>query len=88
MKLDKIKQLLDKYWEGHTSVDEENMIKSYFASSNVDAEVQMYSNYFAEIMERSQEIMTLTIDESRRCRACSRCCRCSRRWCNPGGRFW
>lgn len=36
MKNAQIAELLDRYWEGETSLDEERQLKAYFASSEVD----------------------------------------------------
>lgn len=50
MELNKIENLLDKYFDGNTSIDEENILKTYFAQSSVPAHLQDYKamfNYFA-----------------------------------------
>jgi hypothetical protein len=43
----KIRMLLDKYWEGETSLAEEQDLRSYFASSQVADEFLSYSPLFA-----------------------------------------
>lgn len=47
----KIRALLDKYWEGETSLEEEQNLRSYFASSQVAEEFLPFSplfNYYQE----------------------------------------
>jgi len=43
---DKIRELLDKYWEGDTSLEEEQELKSYFASSQVSDEFAPFTPLF------------------------------------------
>ncbi len=35
MELNKIEEILEKYFQGETSIAEENQLKEYFSSSNV-----------------------------------------------------
>lgn len=54
MELNKIETLLDKYFEGNTSIDEENTLKSYFSQDNIPSHLQDYKamfNYFAQNKE-------------------------------------
>jgi hypothetical protein len=47
----KIRALLDKYWEGETSLEEEQNLRSYFSSSQVADEFLPFSplfNYYQE----------------------------------------
>jgi len=46
MELHKIKQQLDKYFEGQTSLQEEKELKHYFSSPNVASELLPYRNTF------------------------------------------
>jgi len=46
MELHKIKQQLDKYFEGQTSLQEERELKHYFSSPNVASELLPYRNTF------------------------------------------
>ena len=51
MKYNNINELLDKYFEGNTTISEERTLKSYFASSEVREEHRDFSslfNYFSE----------------------------------------
>lgn len=43
----KIRQLLDKYWEGETSLEEERELSSYFGSSQVTDEFAPFIPLFA-----------------------------------------
>jgi hypothetical protein len=45
-----VKNLLEKYWEGETSLEEERMLKSYFSSGNVDEQLRPYSPLFQAMM--------------------------------------
>jgi len=57
MELRKIKQKLEKYFEGQTSLQEEKELKHYFSSQNVAPELLPYRSAFAYF---SQEKTTLS----------------------------
>jgi len=42
----KIKQTIDKYFDGQTSLQEEKELKKYFSSDNIDTEFLPYKNMF------------------------------------------
>lgn len=46
MELHNIKQLLEKYFEGETSLQEEKELKNYFSSENIAPELVQYQNMF------------------------------------------
>lgn len=46
-----IQALLEKYWEGETTLEEERQLKGYFASDSVDAQLQQYASMFQAIRE-------------------------------------
>lgn len=46
MESHKIKQLLEKYFEGVTSIQEEKELKQYFSSSNIAPELKQYQDLF------------------------------------------
>ena len=54
MKTPNIDQLLEKYWEGETSLQDEQDIKAYFAAGNVSsehAEMAPLFGYFANVSQ-------------------------------------
>lgn len=63
MNPDKVKQLLEKYWEGQSSLEEESIIKSYFSSGQVDAEFQKYLPYFSGIEEKKKDTFNLSLND-------------------------
>jgi len=65
MALDRIEKLIDKYFEGETSIAEENELKVYFSSSDVAQHLKQYQpifGYFSQAKEQqfTQEIPLLT----------------------------
>lgn len=46
MESHKIKQLLEKYFEGATSIQEEKELKKYFSSGNIAPELMQYQRMF------------------------------------------
>jgi hypothetical protein len=51
MKYEAIKELLDRYWEGETSLEEERSIKAYFNAGQVDERLKSLSPMFQAIRE-------------------------------------
>ena len=65
MVLDRIEKLINKYFEGETSIAEENELKVYFSSSDVAQHLKQYQpifGYFSQAKEQqfTQEIPLLT----------------------------
>lgn len=61
MEFNKIEDLLEKYFQGETSIAEENQLKEYFSSSNVAQHLEQYKpmfGYFSQVKEQksTQEI--------------------------------
>jgi hypothetical protein len=61
MELDKIENILEKYFQGETSIAEEKELKGYFSSSNVAQHLEQYKSmfgYFSQVKEQksTQEI--------------------------------
>jgi hypothetical protein len=61
MALDRIEKLIDKYFEGETSIAEENELKVYFSSTDVAQHLKQYQTifgYFSQAIEQrfTQEI--------------------------------
>ncbi len=41
-----IEQLLERYWEGNSTLEEERILKSFFQQNNVPENLQPYADYF------------------------------------------
>jgi hypothetical protein len=55
MELNKIENILEKYFQGETSIAEENELKEYFSSSNVAQHLEQYKpifGYFSKVKEQ------------------------------------
>ena len=46
MELANIESLLDSYFEGETSLDQENILRDYFSSANVAPHLMAYQDLF------------------------------------------
>ena len=58
MELDKIEILIEKYFQGETSIAEENELKKYFSSSDVAQHLEQYQpifGYFSQAKEQRFE---------------------------------
>ncbi len=55
MELDKIETLIAKYFEGETTIAEENSIREYFASSNLAPHLLQYKPVFGYYAEAKKE---------------------------------
>lgn len=61
MELDKIENILEKYFQGETTIAEENQLKEYFSSSDVAQHLEQYKpifGYFSQVKQQksTQEI--------------------------------
>lgn len=56
MELIRIKQLLEKYLEGETSLKEEQTLKQYFSSGKVAPELEEYKLLFGFFKEERQQV--------------------------------
>lgn len=61
MALDNIEKLIDKYFEGETSIAEENQLKDYFSSSNVAQHLQQYQPVFGYFSQAKEQLFTQEI---------------------------
>jgi hypothetical protein len=55
MELDKIENILEKYFQGETTIAEENELKEYFSSSNVAQHLEQYKpmfGYFSQVKQQ------------------------------------
>ena len=61
MELDKIENLLEKYFEAETSIAEEKELKDYFSSSDVAPPLEQYKALFSYAFQAKQEQFKATI---------------------------
>lgn len=61
MALDRIENLIDKYFEGETSIAEENELKVYFSSSNVAQHLKQYQTIFGYFSQAKEQQFTQEI---------------------------
>jgi len=54
---EEIKELIEKYFEGKTSIEEEKKLKDFFLHENVPAELVKYRGYFSVIREEKERKM-------------------------------
>jgi hypothetical protein len=55
MEFSKMEALLEKYFEGETSIAEENELKDYFSSSNVAEHLEQYRPLFGYFVEAKEQ---------------------------------
>ena len=60
MELNKIEQLLEAYFEGTTSLAEEQSLRDYFATDLVDDSLKQYSSLFKAMTVSASETSTTT----------------------------
>lgn len=59
-----IKQLLDRYFEGETSLEEEEILRAFFSQTDVPADLRRYRDLFVyEVGEREQTVLDGGFDE-------------------------
>ena len=63
MKTKEVKDLLQLYFEGETSLDDEKRLEAYFQSDNVADEVKEYAEFFGGISELTAVAGESTIEE-------------------------
>lgn len=49
--MNNINEILEKYWEAETTLEEECQLYQYFNSSNISQEHQLYTDLFAELKD-------------------------------------
>ena len=60
MALNKIEQLLEKYFEGETSIAEEQVLKEYFNTENVAPHLEMHKPLFCYFSDAKTDKMNFT----------------------------
>ncbi len=61
MELDRIEKLIDKYFEGETSIAEEKELKNYFSSSDVAQHLEQYKSVFGYFSQAQSQQFNATI---------------------------
>ena len=61
MALDRIENLIEKYFEAKTSIAEEKELKNYFTSANVAQHLEQYKPIFGYVYQAKQEQFTAGI---------------------------
>lgn len=61
MELNKIEEILEKYFQGETSIAEENQLKEYFSSSNVAQHLEQYKPMFGYFSQAKEQKSTYEI---------------------------
>ena len=57
MELNKIHKLLENYFEGTTSLEEEQMLKKYFNGLNVHESLESYKSFFVYTHQSKKEVL-------------------------------
>ncbi|WP_430973594.1 hypothetical protein [Sunxiuqinia rutila] len=63
MELKEIKQILQKYWEGETTDQEERLLTDYFNSNNIAPELQQEQPFFAGLAELTDDKRDEALEE-------------------------
>ncbi|KAF2326149.1 MAG: hypothetical protein REI96_07555 [Flavobacterium nitrogenifigens] len=61
MEPNKIEEILEKYFQGETSIAEENQLKEYFSSSNVAQHLEQYKPMFGYFSQAKEQKSTYEI---------------------------
>jgi hypothetical protein len=61
MELDRIEKLINSYFEGETSIAEENELKVYFSSSDVAQHLEQYKSVFGYFSQAKSQQFKATI---------------------------
>ncbi len=61
MEAGRVKHLLDRYWSGETSLDEEQALQTYFSSGQVDPAFQEYQGLFTFYRSKKNISMVASI---------------------------
>lgn len=61
-----IKEILDKYWEGETSLKEEKLLKTYFNSNQVAKELESFRPLFVYYKEQKSKTATESFEGLKR----------------------
>ena len=62
METDSIKVLLDKYWEGESSIEDERLLKEYFSTDQIDPALEALRPLFAFYKQQGEIAMASEIN--------------------------
>lgn len=62
MELAKIESLLDAYFEGETTLEQESALREYFTSNNVAPHLAAYQNLFVGLKAAQEEVLEKEIN--------------------------
>jgi len=62
MELVRVEQLLERYFEGTTTLSEENELRNYFTGNNVAPQLQSYIPMFAGFIVAQEETSSRTVE--------------------------
>lgn len=63
MELQKIEQLIERYFEGETTLAEEQQLKKYFSQNEIAEHLKVYQPMFEHFLESKKETMPKDIAE-------------------------
>lgn len=55
MEINKIEELIEKYLEGNTSLQDENVLKTYFTAQNIPSHLNQYKDVFGYYRDSKKE---------------------------------
>ncbi|WP_339835606.1 hypothetical protein [uncultured Flavobacterium sp.] len=55
MEINKIEELIEKYLEGNTSLQDENVLKTYFTAQNIPSHLNQYKDVFGYYKDSKNE---------------------------------
>ena len=59
-----ITQLLDRYWQGLTSLEEENILHAFFSQDDIPAELRPYQSFFTyQVNECKEDVLGDDFDQ-------------------------
>lgn len=58
-----INQLVEKYWQGETTLEEESILQSFFTGDDIPEQLKDIQPFFAFMNERKIELMNLDYDK-------------------------
>ena len=63
MKTDDLKQLVEKFFDGETTVEEEKVLRAYFAKENVPRQFVDVKSYFMALEKESEPVLEEDFDQ-------------------------